>query len=209
MTSKSQFNYTSPKSQSQLSLPTFAVPASPRKLRKFQSHQSLSSASFSSVPQPRPQPQPSTTGARAPPDDLSQNIASLDSSRPRLRRARSNSDTGASNLTPVTTQKLPARKAGSSGYSIKRSNLESLFRDGPTTGKIMEGLQEMRYLVLSTRVDADGDGMVSERLVLVLLSWICLKTVMLIPPTHSLHIEYTCGWSSLISLPCQQMNISP
>lgn len=43
---------------------------------------------------------------------------------------------------------------------MKRSLLESLIRDGPQNGKTREALQELKYLVLSYRVDADGDGMV-------------------------------------------------
>lgn len=37
--------------------------------------------------------------------------------------------------------------------------MENLLRDGPQ-GNVREGLQELKYLVLSTRVDADADGMV-------------------------------------------------
>lgn len=40
--------------------------------------------------------------------------------------------------------------------------LESLLRDGPQNGKTAESLQELKYLVLSSRVDADGDGMVGD-----------------------------------------------
>ncbi|OXV09503.1 hypothetical protein Egran_02740 [Elaphomyces granulatus] len=166
MTSKAQ-------SQSQLNLPTFAVPSSPqspRKLRKFQSHQALSSTfASSSVSHQRPQPQQASAGLRGPVDEpasTSQNVQADSAARSRpTRRPRSNSDAGASNLTPLTSQKRPARKTGSSGYSIKRSSLESLLREGPPNGsKILDGLQELRYLVLSTRVDADSDGMVKSYL---------------------------------------------
>jgi cell cycle arrest protein BUB2 len=44
---------------------------------------------------------------------------------------------------------------------LKRSLLENFLRDGPPSGDPREGLQELKYLVLSSRVDADGDGMVS------------------------------------------------
>ena len=43
---------------------------------------------------------------------------------------------------------------------MKRSVLESYLRDGPQNGDMIEGLQELRYLVLSSRVEADADGMV-------------------------------------------------
>jgi cell cycle arrest protein BUB2 len=33
-------------------------------------------------------------------------------------------------------------------------------RDGPQSSNPHEGLRELKYLVLSSRVDADGDGMV-------------------------------------------------
>lgn len=62
----------------------------------------------------------------------------------------------------MITRGRSARKTGS-GVGVKRSILESLLRDGPQHGDAAEGLQELRYLVLSTRVDADGDGMVSVR----------------------------------------------
>lgn len=38
--------------------------------------------------------------------------------------------------------------------------LETFLRDGPQNGDLVGGLQELRYLVLSSRVEADGDGMV-------------------------------------------------
>lgn len=38
--------------------------------------------------------------------------------------------------------------------------MESYLRDGPLDGNLAEGMQELRYLVLSTRVEADVDGMV-------------------------------------------------
>src|SRR5699024_9151298 len=70
------------------------------------------------------------------------------------RRARSNSDAASHEPIVTQTQKRPARKTGS-GFGIKRSVLESLLRDGPQNGNVLEALQELRYLVLSTRVDAD------------------------------------------------------
>lgn len=82
------------------------------------------------------------------------------------RRPRSNSDAATREATltaPTTTQRRPARKTGS-GVGIKRSFLENLVRDGPQHGNTKEALQELKYLVLSTGVDADGDGMVSVNL---------------------------------------------
>lgn len=61
--------------------------------------------------------------------------------------------------TPAPSQRRPARKTGS-GFGLKRSLLENMLRDGPQNGNTHEALQELKYLILSTRVDADGDGMV-------------------------------------------------
>lgn len=61
--------------------------------------------------------------------------------------------------TRAPTQRRPARKTGS-GFGVKRSVLESFLRDGPPNGNVVDSLRELRYLVLSTRVEADVDGMV-------------------------------------------------
>jgi cell cycle arrest protein BUB2 len=160
-----------------------AIPPSPRKLRKFQSHQTLNSgSSFGFFAQQRSTPSQSGTVARirdsAAPKEQPQNQnapgeSSTARPRPLRPRARSNSDAGswtskASDLAPSTIAatttdarpRRPPRKTGSSGFAIKRSNLDNLLREGPADGKLLEALQELRLLVLSTRVDADGDGMV-------------------------------------------------
>jgi cell cycle arrest protein BUB2 len=146
--------------QAQLNLAALAAPSSPRTmrtLRKIQSHQILSSkpSAFSG-----PTSQLSTPRSSANAEELAQQ-AQLDSPvRLRThRRARSNSDAGSGDRPILQTQKRPGRKTGS-GFGIKRSVLESLLRDGPQTGDVDDGLKELRYLVLSTRVEADGDGMV-------------------------------------------------
>lgn len=165
--------------------PPFAGP-SPRRLRKYQSHQALSS-NYSSSSSSQQHPTLTPNGAvrardsiSAPNEQLqnSNNNAPGESSasRPRLRRVRSNSDAGSTKsstvapstvsttttatATTATKPRRPPRKTGSSGFPIKRSNLETLLREGPAEGKIAEALQELRLLVLSTRVDADSDGMV-------------------------------------------------
>ena len=131
-----------------------APPRTMRTLRKYQSHQTLSSRN-----------NPSQTHQRSArlsggPEELSR-LTQLDPSRrphgPH-RRTRSNSDAGP-NEPAQQTQRRPARRTGS-GFGVKKSVLESLLRDGPQNGNIMEGLQELRYLVLSNRLDADADGMV-------------------------------------------------
>jgi cell cycle arrest protein BUB2 len=183
-------------------LPSFAAasptPHSPRKLRKFQSHQTLTSTSYSAFSQ-----QPSLAPAQNGTTNRSRDSASTEPSKDAhqqlgqnepsartktARRGRSNSDAASSLVTPTTTAprpRRPARKTGSSGFSIRRSGLEALLRDGPTDGKLPEALQELRLLVLSSRVDADGDGMVRA------LGKLLNIRGRLTPP--SLHIEYTCG----------------
>lgn len=158
-------------------LPSFAAasptPQSPRKLRKFQSHQTLTSTSYAAFSQ-----QPSTASAHhgttsrsrdststEPSKDAQQQLPQNESAArtKAVRRGRSNSDAGSNLITPTTMAprpRRPARKTGSSGFSLRRSGLEVLLRDGPADGKLQEALQELRLLVLSSRVDADGDGMV-------------------------------------------------
>lgn len=139
------------------------TPSSPRTmrtLRKIQSHQVLttSNALIAQTQSSRPPgahtgaPEPGAAAASAGPPKRSQSH----------RRPRSNSDAAAREAAlaaAAPTQRRPARKTGS-GVGVKRSLLETLLRDGPHNGKTREALQELKYLVLSTRVDADGDGMV-------------------------------------------------
>lgn len=155
--------------QAQLNLAALASPSpsprSKRTLRKIQSYQGLSSNPNSN----------STSGQRSHPsaaaEDLHQTTQQqrqrqLDSP-PQFRthrQVRSNSDAGAREAAVAAgtqTQRRPARKTGS-GFGVKRSVLESFLRDGPQNGDMVEGLQELRYLVLSSRVEADADGMVSS-----------------------------------------------
>lgn len=136
---------------------TQSSPRTMRTLRKIQSHQVLttSSALIAHTQSSRP------SGARtADPESAAAPSSSMRA--PTHRRARSNSDAAtreAALAAPVPTQRRPARKTGS-GIGLKRSLLENLLRDGPHDGKTREALQELRYLVVSTGADADGDGMV-------------------------------------------------
>lgn len=141
------------------------VPPSPRTartLRKYQSHQALYS-SYSSISSQQQQPSNDSSPSRAsglesPFDARSE---SPTATRPR-RRTRSNSDaSGTSSSVVHQTPRRPARKAGS-GIGLKRSSLENLLRDGPPNGDVAGGLKELRYLILSSRVDADSDGMVRK-----------------------------------------------
>ncbi|KAJ5115453.1 hypothetical protein NUU61_001212 [Penicillium alfredii] len=154
------------------------VPPSPRTmrtLRKIQSHQVLTTSS-ALIANTQP-PLPSDGLENGPP------TAPVGASvRARAhRRARSNSDAAtreaaATATAPAPTQRRPARKTGS-GIGLKRSVLENLLRDGPQNGNTREGLQELKYLVLSTRVDADGDGMSSYRVYL----WLILLNIPPLP----------------------------
>jgi len=147
------------KSKPSWDLPDLEVPASPRTmrtLRKIQSHQVLTSsdALIAQTQSPRQDARVADFGSLS-------TTANNTVRAPVHRRARSNSDaaTREAVIAPVPTQRRPARKTGSS-IGLKRSLLENLLRDGPQNGRTQEALQELKYLVLSTRVDADGDGMV-------------------------------------------------
>lgn len=127
-----------------------------RTVRKIQSHQTLSSSNAANA-RPSHHRAPRLSAGH---EDLSRppQLAPAPRIRPH-RRARSNSDAASHEPVVSQAQKRPARKTGS-GFGVKRSVLESLLRDGPQNANVLEALQELRYLVLSTRVDADADGMV-------------------------------------------------
>lgn len=144
-----------------LGIPGPETPASPRTLRtlrKIQSHQVLSSSS-ALIAQTQASHEAGSHG-----DNDSAGLPGAATRARAHRRARSNSDAAAREAapTPPAPQRRPARKTGS-GIGLKRSLLENYLRDGPQSGDPRDGLQELRYLVLSSRVDADGDGMVSAR----------------------------------------------
>lgn len=128
-----------------------------RTVRKIQSHQTLSSSNNAANARPSHHRAPRLSAGH---EDLSRppQLAPAPRIRPH-RRARSNSDAASHEPVVSQAQKRPARKTGS-GFGVKRSVLESLLRDGPQNANVLEALQELRYLVLSTRVDADADGMV-------------------------------------------------
>lgn len=143
-----------------LGVPGPDTPASPRTmrtLRKIQSHQVLSTSSALIA-----QTQASRQAGSNEADPGSAATPGAATRARAHRRARSNSDAAsreAAAATPPTTQRRPARKTGS-GIGVKRSLLENFLRDGPQSSNPNEGLGELKYLVLSSRVDADGDGMV-------------------------------------------------
>lgn len=147
-----------PQSSWGLGIPGSDLPASPRTqrtLRKIQSHQVLSSSSALIA-----QTQGSYHAANQ--DEFESGVPGSATRARAQRRARSNSDAAAREAatTPPATHRRPARKTGS-GIGLKRSLLENFLRDGPQSDNPHEALQELKYLVLSSRVEADGDGMVS------------------------------------------------
>lgn len=185
------------------------VPPSPRTartLRKFQSHQTLYSSysSISGQQQPSNDSSPSrASGLDSPFDARAQ---SPTTTRPR-RRTRSNSDASVTGSAIVhQTPKRPARKTGS-GIGLKRSSLENLLRDGPPNGDVTGGLKELRYLVLSSRVDADSDGMVRMFSFPSGLT-MCPPWADTDPEAYSPPIEYTSGLHFLMFPPCPQTNTS-
>lgn len=145
-----------PPTQAQLNLAALAGSPSPRtmrSLRKIQSHNNLSSG-------PPLSSQASSARSSAGPDELSRPSQLESPVRLRThRRARSNSDASSRGAPTIPAQRRPGRKTGS-GFGVKKSHLETLLRDGPQQGSLQETLQELRYLVLSTGVEADVDGMV-------------------------------------------------
>ncbi|KAJ5486634.1 hypothetical protein N7530_000934 [Penicillium desertorum] len=154
-----------------LGVPGPDTPASPRTmrtLRKIQSHQVLSTSSALIA-----QTQASRQAGSHEADPSAATPGAATRARAH-RRARSNSDAASREAaaTPPANQRRPARKTGS-GIGVKRSLLENLLRDGPQSSNPHEGLRELKYLVLSSRVDADGDGMSPYRIYL----WLVLLNV--------------------------------
>ncbi|BCS08223.1 hypothetical protein ASPFODRAFT_28304 [Aspergillus luchuensis CBS 106.47] len=167
--------------QAQLNLAALAGSPSPRTmrgLRKIQSHQILSSHSPSSAHHPPSGRLSAGAEELAQPPQLDSPVRLRSQ-----RRARSNSDASSREAPAIGTQKRSARKTGS-GFGIKRSVLETLLRDGPHQGNLQEGLQELRYLVLSTRVEADADGMSTYRIYL----WLVLLDVSPVPTDEYLSL---------------------
>ncbi|KAF7714619.1 Uncharacterized protein PECH_003579 [Penicillium ucsense] len=163
------------------------TPSSPRTmrtLRKIQSHQVLSTSSALIA---------QTQSSQLPPSNLSNKESSVPTTTKATgRRPRSNSDAAARDSPSfealVPAQRRPARKTGS-GVGIKRSFLENLVRDGPQNGNTEETLKELRYLVLSTGVEADGDGMSPYRVYL----WLILLNVAPLPTDDYLVLVHRGG----------------
>lgn len=148
-------------------------PQSTRTLRRLQSAQNLSSNPPSLIAQQRQlqqnqsqhrsgngmskdPPVPSLPAHQTGSGSVSAELSS---------RMRANSDLAAPQSlgAPIYRGKAThLRKAVPADASGKRSSLEILLRDGPSGENLDENLKELRYLILSSRVDADNDGMVCE-----------------------------------------------
>ncbi|KAI5279713.1 hypothetical protein KEM54_004045, partial [Ascosphaera aggregata] len=78
----------------------------------------------------------------------------------RPSRSRSNSDTAA-NASPSSSAKRMSNSRKSLPFVARRTSIDVLLREGP--GKEKQGLDralaELRYMILSTGLDADSDGM--------------------------------------------------
>lgn len=138
---------------------TLAPPSSPqatRGLRRLQSHQTLSSNSPSLITQQRQQLQQQRNTSTGQKDGLQQNMQNLSmSTSTQSSRARANSD-----ATLGSTLKPPSSVRKQAASHARKSSLENLLREGPFRGDIDTGLKEMRWLILSKRVEAEKDGMV-------------------------------------------------
>ncbi|WEW58766.1 CDC16 protein [Emydomyces testavorans] len=179
------------KSQSQFSfppLPNVSTPPSGRTLRKFQSHQNLSSKVQLLSTHSR---QHSHRNSLYPRDKTEQDGNQSQAqaiSTPAHGRHRSNSDV----TSPTAVRNLAhkprssARKSGSLGFPGRRSGLEILLRDGPRGNNLATALEELRYLILSSRVDADGDGMSPHRIYV----WLALLNISPLPTDEYLSLVH-------------------
>lgn len=186
-------------SSNHLPIITPSSPQSTRTLRRLQSAQNLSSNPPSLIAQQR-QLQQNQTQHRSgnglakepavpplPPHQMGPGSVSAELSS----RLRANSDLAAPhNLgAPIYRGKAThPRKLIPADASGKRSSLEILLRDGPLGENLDENLKELRYLILSSRVDADNDGMVCNftSLLLPASSKRCVRSVLM--PVTSLLI---------------------
>lgn len=153
---------------------SIAVPASPqttRTVRRLQSHQQLSSNSPSLITQQRQQQQQSQgLNTRESKEQLQSLVQT-----PLLNsgRTRANSDAPMSFIKkPSSTRRLPA-----SATHGRKSSLEILMRDGPSGGNTEQGLSDLRYLILSSHVEAGKEGMSDYRCYL----WLALLNVGALP----------------------------
>jgi cell cycle arrest protein BUB2 len=148
-------------------------------------HVSSTTANSASQIQPPPAVTPSLAHAAPSSIPLSQPHQQLGVSKSR-HRANSDAALGAVSTSGPISKKQAAAKRIISGFSSssaassggKKTSLDILLREGPPRGDIAEGLQDLRYLVLTDGVGSNADGMSSLRIYiwLILLSAPVLKT---------------------------------
>ncbi|EFW15277.1 hypothetical protein D8B26_008153 [Coccidioides posadasii str. Silveira] len=181
----------SPKSQSQLQLPplpNLSTPQPARTLRRFQSHQNLSTKPQSLSTPLRGQSHRGSLNQQSDQNANQNNTQTATATTPVHGRHRSNSDVTSPTAMRTMTQKSRSstRKSGSMGFPGKRSGLELLLRDGPPGNDLVAGLDELRYLILSNRVDADGDGMSTHRIYV----WLALLNIPPLPTDEYLSLVH-------------------
>ncbi|KAI5305079.1 endoribonuclease ysh1 [Ascosphaera pollenicola] len=97
----------------------------------------------------------------------------------RPTRSRSNSDT-VTNGSPSASLKRMSASRKSLPFVAKRTGLDVILREGPSREKhgLEDALTELRYIILTTGIDADGDGMSPNRIYiwLILLNTPLLST---------------------------------
>ncbi len=85
---------------------------------------------------------------------------------------------------PTSARRLPA-----SATHGRKSSLEILLRDGPPAGNIEQGLSDIRYHILSSRVEAGKEGMSDYRCYL----WLALLNVTALPTDDYLALVHRGG----------------
>ena len=129
-------------------LPLPASPSTQRTVRRLASHQQLSSTNIPSlISQQRNQQQQRGLTRKQSRDELQQSTQN---------RLRAKSDAPVPEKRPTSSRKTPMASA-----HARKSSLEFLLREGPPNGDLYAGLSELRYKILSSRVEATNTGMVS------------------------------------------------
>lgn len=141
-------------------IPLPASPQKPRTVRRLQSHNQLSSNSPSLITQQRQQQQQnqqyrqvSGLTKKESRDNVSSNAQTQLGNVP--SRTRAHSDAPASMKKPSTGR----RPYGLSNHG-RKSSLEVMLREGPTGDNLEACLNDLRYKILTSKVDAYPDGMV-------------------------------------------------
>ena len=132
-------------------LPLPASPSTTRTVRRLASHQQLSSSSIPSlIAQQRNQQR--GLASKTSRDELQQFGFNQSTST----RSRAKSDAPVPEKRPTSSRKSPSASA-----HARKSSFELLLREGPLNGDLYTGINELRYKVLSSRVEATNTGMVS------------------------------------------------